>query len=111
MRPEQIDTLNSLEEQLVDLFSAECKPAEWRKATAGSARENALREKKVALATMQLVGRIQNSLRYLRTGDGRGETPDPDRGEREEAQQVLKRVPAGLRKEAQALLKKHGKPH
>lgn len=114
MRPEQITKLVELEEQLVDLFTFECKPAEWKKAIAEPARKEAHLQKKVALATMQLIGRIQNSLRDLRANDG--DTPARGKGgEREdgddETQSTLKRVPAGLRKEAAALLKKHGKPH
>lgn len=113
MRPEQITKLVELEEQLVDLFTYECKPAAWRAAEKDPDRGEAYKQKKVALSTMQLIGRIQNSLRDLRASDGdtpRGKTSEREDGETDTAV-TLKRVPAGLRKEAQALIKKHGKPH
>lgn len=111
MRPQQITRLTELEEQLIDLFSEECKPDEWRAAKAGYSRDEALKQKKVALATMQLVGRVQNTLRDVgRSGAG----DDPGERARQVAQPAapdLKRVSPKLRKEAEALLKQHEKIH
>lgn len=110
MRPEQITKLAELEEQLVDLFTYECKPAAWRAAEKDPQRGEAYKQKKVALSTMQLIGRIQNSLRDLRANES--DTPQPRR-EREDGETAvtLKRASTATRKAAEALLKKHGKPH
>ena len=112
MRPEQITQLAKIEEQLIDLFAGECKPDEWREARAGSARDEALKQKKVALATMQLVGRVQNTLRDVRRGDGGTDNPGEMAGQdTPNAAPDLKRVSQKLRKEAEALMKQHEKVH
>lgn len=106
MRPEQITELGALEEQLIDLFKAECTPAKWRNAVSLNDKEIAMREKKVALATMQIVGRVQNSLRDVRVGGGeQADTKPPaDAGDGDEKNADIARV----ERNAKALLKKHG---
>jgi len=108
MRPQQITRLKELEEQLADLFSGECKPEEWREANKDPERREAWMQKKVALATVQLIGRIQNVLRDVRRADSGtaqigDETGNPPAD--------LKRVSPKLRKDAEALLRKHEKVH
>lgn len=112
MRPQQIKRLSDLEEQLIDLFSEECKPDEWKKAKEEPARGEAYKQKKVALATMQLVGRVQNTLRDVGRSDR--DADDSGRPVGQDAQPAapdLKRVSPKLRKEAEALLKQHEKIH
>lgn len=102
MRPEQITTLSSLEEQLVDLFAHECRPKEWRAVKNLDERDAAYKEKKVAMATVQLVGRIQNVLRDLRDVElgPKGETSDED--------DAVEREAARLERQGRAVLKRHG---
>jgi hypothetical protein len=114
VRPQQITRLNELEEQLTDLFSEECRPAEWRKAVKEPERKEAWTQKKVALSTVQLIGRIQNVLRDVRrTDSGTGDTQTGETGRTETRNTTadLKRVSPKLRKEAEELLRKHEKVH
>ena len=109
MRPEQITTLNSLEEKLVDLFAFECHPEEWRKAKSEDERKEAYRGKKDAMATVQLICRIQNALRDLRDAD----TGDPKRPPGEgiperEPDDLVEREALRLEREGRAVLKRHG---
>ena len=109
MRPEQITTLNALEEKLVDLFTFECHPEEWRKVKSKEERETAYREKKVAMATVQLVGRIQNVLRDLRDADTGDPKRPPGEGTPErEPDDLVEREALRLEREGRAVLKRHG---
>jgi hypothetical protein len=106
MKPEQINELVNLEEQLVDLFKHECTPGKWRAAKTEAEKQQGYRDKKVALATMQLVGRIQNALRETR-GDGGGAEKPNKQTATEPADEMATDVKR-LRKRAASVLKKHG---
>jgi hypothetical protein len=112
MRPEQITTLSGLEEQLVDLFAHECTPRKWIQAKDPAERDAGYKEKKVALATVQLIGRIQNVLRDLR--DAEPVEPKDKKGPkanlREEPEDdAIEREAARLEREGRAVLRRHGK--
>ena len=107
MRPEQITELGQLEEQLIDLFKLECTPKKWREAVSLNDKELAMREKKVALATMQIVGRVQNSLRDVRAGGSTGDAPEKRSNAGDEHEDNGINV-AKVKKRTAAMLKKHG---
>jgi hypothetical protein len=110
MRPDQITNLNSIEEQLVDLFKQECTPEEWKKAADQKA---AYLEKKNASATINLIARIQNVLRDIRRegpsdGDRPGSPKDvPDR----DGDDSIEQEAAALARQGRAVLKRHGVKH
>jgi hypothetical protein len=107
MRPDQITNLNSIEEQLVDLFKQECTPEEWKKAADQKA---AYLEKKNASATINIIARIQNVLRDVRR-DGVGEESGNSKGEPRapvDPADELEREAAALARQGRAVLKKHG---
>jgi len=111
MRPEQITTLVSLEEQLVDVFSAECKPGEWPDMKTAQSRGDRYWHKKNALSTLTLVNRIQTVLRDLRTSEGG--TGEQGKGEGQKPagadlnSESIEQEAARLEKQGVALLKRH----
>jgi len=110
MRPDQITTLGALEEQLVDLFTYECTPKKWLAVKDIAERDAGYKEKKVALATMQLIGRVQNVLRDLRDIE---RDPQDQKDRKEQKNTVKDGDPieadiARLRKIGNAVLIKHG---
>lgn len=69
MRPEQITQLSSIEEELTDVFIAECQPKTWPAMVKQKDRGDRYWFKKNALATLSLVGRLQTVLREIKAGD------------------------------------------
>lgn len=108
MRPEQIQKLTELEEQLVDVFAEECKPEEWPGMKDQQARGDRFWFKKNALATLAIVGRIQTVLREIRV-DGGTEQPGKGDPSRDLDEESIEQEAARLEKQGVALLKKHAK--
>jgi hypothetical protein len=109
MRPEQVTALVQLEEKLVDLFSAECKPDEWPDMETAQSRGDRYWHKKNALATLTLVGRIQTVLRDARTDGGAGTEGgkgEPERAADEPAESIEKEAKR-LEREGARVLKLH----
>lgn len=108
MRPEQIAKLVTLEEELVDVFSTECKPKDWPGLATAQQRGDRYWHKKNALATLTLVGRIQTVLRDARTDGGTEKPKDEEpRGGRDE--ESLEREAERLEAEGVAVLRRHEK--
>jgi len=110
VRPEQIERLVRLEEQLVDVFGEECQPATWPDTSTAQNRGDRYWFKKNALATLTLVGRIQTVLRDARGDGGSGEQPQdpkalPPAGDGIEEESIEKEA-ARLEKSGVALLAK-----
>ncbi len=107
MRPEQIKRLADIEEQLVDVFAAECKPEEWPTMEDKASRGDRYWHKKNALATLAIVGRIQTVLRDVRAGDGTGDKAPPK--DDEEGDETRQQEAERLAKQGIALLERHRK--
>jgi hypothetical protein len=109
MRPEQVTALVALEEQLVDLFSAECKPGEWPDMKTVQSRGDRYWHKKNALATLTLVGRIQTVLRDARTDGGAAGEEGKGEPRSGDGEASIEREAAALEKQGVALLRRHEK--
>lgn len=107
MRPEQIDRLVGLEEQLVDVFTDECKPKAWPGMKDTQSRGDRYWHKKNALATLTLVGRIQTVLRDARGEGGAGKEAGGPEGELDE-EKLREQEAARLERAGVAVLRKHG---
>lgn len=111
MRPEQVTKLADLEEKLTDLYTEECTPEKWKFAfTQGAAaRDQALKDKRNALATLQHINKIQTVLREIRTNDPPADGPKTAaKGEQRETDDVAREA-AELERRGAAVLKRHGK--
>lgn len=111
MRPEQVERLAKIEEDLVDIFTTECEPKKWPGMASVQERGDRYWHKKNALATLQLVGRIQTVLRDARPDSGAGEAPKGDLrpdGEGRDPDEI-EREAAALEKKGVAILKRHAK--
>lgn len=109
MRPEQVTSLVALEEELVDVFAKECKPAEWPGMDSKDDRGDRYWHKKNALATLTLVGRIQTVLRDARTDGGTEQTGKSDAPDQDADEVSIEKEAAALEKQGVALLKRHAK--
>lgn len=111
MRPEQIEKLVSLEEELVDVYIHECQPKKWPGMKKAADRGDRYWHKKNALATLTLVGRIQTVLRDARTdggaGGGEGKVGEPKRPD--DTHIDIEAEAAALEKQGVAVLKRHAK--
>lgn len=111
MRPEQVERLAKIEEELVDIFTTECQPKKWPGMESSQERGDRYWHKKNALSTLQLVNRIQSVLRDARpeggAGDGGKAEPRPDDEGRDPAD--IEREAAALEKKGVAILKRHAK--
>lgn len=113
MRADQITQLSTIEEQLVDLFVQECKTEGWPGMERDKDRGDRYWHKKNALATLNIVARIQNVLRDVRRGDG----AEPGDGKRAAAETLeengdsIEREAAALMKAGRSVLKRHGVKH
>ena len=112
MRPEQVTKLADLEEKLTDLYAVECTPDKWKAAqTQGlAAKEQAYRDKRNALATLQHINKIQTVLREIRTNDPPADGPKtaPVKGEEREGDEIAREA-AELERRGRSVLKRHGK--
>ena len=109
LRPEQINRLVAIEEELVDVYIEECQPKKWPDTSNAQNRGDRYWFKKNALATLTLVGRIQTVLRDARgDGSGAGEQKDPPPGQLDPAEDIEQEA-ARLEKQGVALLRKHAK--
>lgn len=108
MRPEQIDRLVALEEELADVFVKECQPKAWPKTETQQGRGDRYWYKKNALATLTLVSRIQTVLREIRAGDGGGEK-SPGRPAGADGEETRDEEIRRLNREGIAILDRHRK--
>lgn len=110
MRPEQVERLAKIEEDLVDIFTTECEPKKWPGMASAQERGDRYWHKKNALSTLQLVNRIQSVLRDARPG---GAAEDPPKGEPrpdgERDPEEIEQEAAALEKKGVAILKRHAK--
>jgi len=102
MRADQITTLVTLQEQLIDVFAGEAKTDVWPDMGTQQGRGDRVWHKKNAFATLQIAGKIQSilvteaQLRNLRSNDyGEADLDEEiERDAREaeaDARKVLKR--------------------
>lgn len=108
MRSEQIDRLVAIEEELVDVFTNECKPKAWPTMRDVQSRGDRYWHKKNALATLTLVGRIQTVLRDARGDGGSGKEGEPGGGSGLDEEKLHEQEAARLEKIGVAVLKRHG---
>lgn len=102
MRSDQITTLVTLQEQLIDVFAGEAKTDAWPDMSTQQGRGDRVWHKKNAFATLQIAGKIQSilvteaQLRNLKPRED-GEADLDEEIEREareaesEARKILKR--------------------
>lgn len=62
MRSDQITTLVTLQEQLIDVFAGEAKTDAWPEMSTQQGRGDRVWHKKNAFATLQIAGKIQSIL-------------------------------------------------
>lgn len=99
MKVEQLTKLRDIQERLADLFFEEADTARWPGMDTRDARGDRYWHKKNALATLTVIGRIENLL-ALRDGRASG-GPSQDQVKDDEAQ--LDREIAKAEKEAEEL--------
>ncbi len=97
MRPEHIKELAQIEEQLVEVFQGECKPDEWPGMGTVQDRADRYWHKKNALATLNLVARIQT---VVRDAKHVGKPAEPEDEIEREARRLAKQGQAVVRRYA-----------
>lgn len=103
MRPEQVTKLASIEEELIDVFVGECEAKKWPGMEDVKDRGDRYWHKKNALATLNIVARIQTVLRETQAGDkGDHSQPAATDGAETREEEARRLTKAGI-----ALLERH----
>jgi hypothetical protein len=110
VRPDQIKVLTEIEEKLIDVFTTECKPADWPGMENDKKRNERYWVKKNALATLRLVGQIDHLLRDIVRADRPEDVPEAGKAKRkpEAGDDAIAREAASLERRGKAVLRQHG---